>query len=870
MQAVAHILKNHTSAVSETLTDSKSTLDKQTTLKPTPVPVPEPSLSLTPLREVSNGRTPTSFTASTPLKGWPRRSPPADKKGGCDTVEDRLADSTFAKTAAKTESKENRLTAPGALGNRQIGSGVSVGVSNKGTTPAFCKGATPPRPLKTKAPLIAARHSKSNRTGASAQDRQPSLQASSTPLSFSPFRSVKGQAKGQLQSSSAPTLAAAATTWINPMFAYPCEPPSSLQLVPKPSFALPEVTEAEAHSQTEADSHRNSIAPPRGPSRPGAAADTPTRQAHSSGKTPMTANLSFGHSAVLPTSDVPADAIDRPILASGAAAPTEPSTPSGSNCAAAHQAQGLDQGPVPADAPAADSPRLELGAVARRAESPAPHQDTDAVDGISHTKVQLEPAAVVPVAAEVRAPVPEVALPAAMTTAEQLPEAVAFTVPVHQVLATAQQQQSPSVAVSMGVGSGCSPMLASGDSPLLGSGDSPVLGSGFGLMPASPSAASEASDVSYAELDAALELGFADSPIPSAGVLMSGESPLLGSGDSPMLDSGDSPMQASPSAASEASEASCAELDAALELGFGDSPPPAASVLESVDLCECLQQMPSMIFGTLCAAPADEQRQGLTSSSSCTDLMDVNIESHRMYSMTAAKLRVTPDSSGVIHPASTCQDELMTSADDKSVWDTTATAMASSCEELAQPAFEHDRAVTPCLFADDELLGGDMSLEAMLTGSLTLSTPDPLQSRDDLLLSQAAAIPCGIGPDSLVNAHLEEVGSTTAQHGALDHASPNVDEYSLSTPGRPTPEGALAPADAPLGAVEEMLHLGYAPNQSVECLCNVGAPIVALHRGRGDCQITRGACKMNRAPNLTSKCKSHAPVSATSVPCKRG
>ena len=430
-------MKNHTSAVLETSTDSKSTLDKHTTLKPTPVPIPEPGLSLTPLREVSNGRTPTSFTASTPLKAWPRGSPPADKTGGCDTVEDRLAESIFAKTAAGSDFKENRHTAPGALDKRQMSSGVS----SRGTTPAFCKGATPSRPLKSKAPLIAARHSKSTRTGASAQDRQPRLQTSSTPLSFSPFRSVKGQAQGQLQGSSALTLAATATTWINPMFAYPCEPPSSLQLVPRPSFALPEVTEAEAHSQAEADSHRNSTAPPGEPSRPDAAASTPTRQTQSSGRMLGNARLSFGPSAGLPTAAKPADALkqsiditERPMLASRGVAPTEPSTPSGSTCAAADQAQG----PVPADAPAADSPRLELGAVTRRAESPVPHQDTDAVDGISHThdKVQLEPAAVVPVAAEVRAAVPEIALPAAMTTAEQLPDAVAFTVPVHQVLAT--------------------------------------------------------------------------------------------------------------------------------------------------------------------------------------------------------------------------------------------------------------------------------------------------------------------------------------------------------------------------------------------------------------------------------------------------
>ena len=876
MQAVAPTLKNYISTILETSTDSKSTLDKRTTLKPTPKvrpePIPEPGLSLTPLREMSNGRPPTSFTAFTPLKGWPRGSPSADKKGGGDAIEDRLADSISAKTAAGSDSKENRPTAPGALDKKQMGSGVS----SRGTAPAFCKGANPPRPLKSKVPLIAARHSKSIRTSASTQVRQPPLQTSSTPLSFSPFRGVKGQ----LKSGTDRTLAATATTWLNPMFAYPCEPPSSLQLVPRPSFALPEVTEAQALSQTEADSHRNSGAPPRGPSRPGVAASTPTKQRQFSGRTLRNACLSLGHGAGLPTAAEPADALKQsiditegPMLASRGVAPTEPSSPSGSTCGAADQAQVLDQGPPPADAPAADSPRLDLGAVARQAKSPVPHQHTDGVDGISHThdKVQLEPAAEVPDAAEVRAPVPEVALPAAMTTAEQLPDAVAFTDPVHQVLATTQQQQSPSAAVSMGVGSGCSPMLASRDSPVLGSefsltpaspsaapeasdasyaeldaalelgfadspipsagvlkseaspllglGESPMLDSGNSPMPASPSAVSEASNVSYAELDAALELGYADSPIPSAGVLKSEASPLLGLGDSPMLDSGNSPMQAPPSAASEASDASYAELDAALELGFGDSSSPSASVLESVDLCEHLQQMPSVIFGTLCAAPADEQRQGLTSSSSCTDLMDVNIESPspRMYSMTASKLRVTPDPSGDIHPASACQDELMTSADDKSAWDTTATAMALSCEELAQPAFEHDRAVTPLPFADDELLRGDMSLEAMLTGSLTLFTPDPLQSRDELPLSQAAAIPCGIGPDSLVNAHLEEAGSTTSQLGASCDTLFTINESSLSTPGQPTPEQALTHADAPFGAVEEMLHLGYAPSLSLEC-----------------------------------------------------
>ena len=632
-----------------------------------------------------NDCNPTSFTASTPLKGWPRSSPPADQKEGCDTVEDRLADSAVAKTAARIESKENRATAPGALGKRQI----SVGISSRGTTAAFCKGATPPRPLKSKAPLMAARHCKSNRTGTSTQDRQLSLHASSTPLSFSPFRSVKGQAQGQLKSDTAPTLAAAATTWINPMFAYPCEPPSSLKFAPRPIFALPEVTEAQAHSQAEADSQRISNAPPSGPSRPDAAASTPTIRMHSSGRTPVNARLSFGHGAGLPTADEPADApkystdaTERPPLASGAAAPTEPSSPSGNTCGTAAQAQGLDQGPLPADAPVADSPRLVLGAVARWAESPVPHQDTDDISCIRHTadEAQLEAAAVVP-------DVAEVALAAAKTTA--LHDAIASTAPVHQALAAAQQQQSPPAAVSMGVGSGDSPLLGSGDSLNPNSQDSP--------MPASPSAASEAPDVSYAELDAALELGFADSPIPSAGVLMSEESPLLGSGDSLTLDSGDSPMQASPSAGSEASDASYAELDAALESGFADSPIPSAGVLESVDLCECLQQMPSVIFGTLCAAPADEQRQGLTSSSSRAHLEDVNIESpcHRMYSPTLGAdtdLPVTPGPSGVMYPAYTCQDELMTSADDSIAWDAAATAVGSSYEERAQQAVEHDRA----------------------------------------------------------------------------------------------------------------------------------------------------------------------------------
>ncbi len=101
---------------------------------------------------------------------------------------------------------------------------------------ALNKGMSPHGVVKGRAAGNPSHHLKSRRA-ADASSRtvsstgvvsaQSTTQTEPSLFAFSPFRSVKGQqAEGQQeQSKAAPQLAAMATTWSNPMFAYSIPPP---------------------------------------------------------------------------------------------------------------------------------------------------------------------------------------------------------------------------------------------------------------------------------------------------------------------------------------------------------------------------------------------------------------------------------------------------------------------------------------------------------------------------------------------------------------------------------------------------------------------------------------------------------------------
>ncbi len=194
-----------------------------------------PKPGSTPLRDLSNGSKPARSSASPPLKDCAKSSHAADKKavsGG--TAATRLAGSKLDQPAAASRllsaSKESKSLTSGALEKGNSHSGSSNGMQ------AFSMGMSPHGLVKGRAACNPSHHPKSRRA-ADASSRTVSstgvVSAQSTtqtqPLyfAFSPFRSVKEQQpKGQQEKSKvAPQLAALATTWSNPMFAYCTTPP---------------------------------------------------------------------------------------------------------------------------------------------------------------------------------------------------------------------------------------------------------------------------------------------------------------------------------------------------------------------------------------------------------------------------------------------------------------------------------------------------------------------------------------------------------------------------------------------------------------------------------------------------------------------
>ncbi|KAL0044569.1 hypothetical protein WJX82_000941 [Trebouxia sp. C0006] len=224
-----------------------------------------PKPGSTPLRDLSNGSKPAKSSASSSLTDCAKSSHSADKKAVRDgTAATRLAGSKLDQPAAElwllSASKESRSLTSSALDKGKSHSSGSTGMH------AFSKGMSPHELVKGRAACNSSDHPKSRRAGDASSrtvdstgvlSAQSAVQTQPSHFAFSPFRSVKGQqAKGQQEKSkAAPPLAALATTWSNPIFAYSTVPPSfcgSVQALSAVLGQTPFVSATKEHQQSPA------------------------------------------------------------------------------------------------------------------------------------------------------------------------------------------------------------------------------------------------------------------------------------------------------------------------------------------------------------------------------------------------------------------------------------------------------------------------------------------------------------------------------------------------------------------------------------------------------------------------------------------
>ncbi|DBB01807.1 TPA: hypothetical protein ACH3X1_000420 [Trebouxia sp. C0004] len=222
-----------------------------------------PKPGVTPLQDLSNGTKPARSSASSPLKDCAKSSHSADRKAVSDgTAATRLAGSKLDQPAAElrsSTSKESKSLTSSVLDKGKSHSSSSS--SNTGMH-AFSKGMSPHGLVKGRAACKSSHHPKSRRaadgssrtvssTGVVSAQSPPQTEHSHS--AFSPFRCVTGQqAEGQQdKSKAAPQLAAMATTWSNPMFAYSTAPPSFCGAAQASSLVPDDQAKPKAHSQTE-------------------------------------------------------------------------------------------------------------------------------------------------------------------------------------------------------------------------------------------------------------------------------------------------------------------------------------------------------------------------------------------------------------------------------------------------------------------------------------------------------------------------------------------------------------------------------------------------------------------------------------------
>jgi len=480
-----------------------------------------PKPGSTPLRDLSNGSKPARPSTSSPLTDCTKSSHSADKKavrGGSAAT--KLAGSKLDQPAAESRplsaSKESKSVTCSA-----VDKGKSHSSSSSTGMQAFSKGMSPHGLFKGRAACNSSHHPKSRRA-ADVSSRTVSstgvVSAQSTPqaepshFAFSPFRSVKGQqAEGQQEKSkAAPPLAALATTWSNPMFAYSIAPPSFCGAAQASSLVPDDHAKPEAHSQTgphplEPARHPVSTAAAQ-PKRSSPTLNNLIRQMQRLGIAPSCASFSSEQESVLPAVADPADALQRSAdaaLASSASAGTLSSSdltmPSQSTPGAGStdQAALLVAEPLSAEEPAACLAETADRSVSGLLEPSGTHQDNaDVRFGSSASDCeQPELAGAVAQTAQADVSSRDQAQGAAASTSTDEPQAAAAAAVTGQtpfVPATKQHQQSPAAAGLVMSGSAGSPMMAS------------------------TPAASEASDTSHAELYAVLDAGLQDSPSPTA------------------------------------------------------------------------------------------------------------------------------------------------------------------------------------------------------------------------------------------------------------------------------------------------------------------------------------------------------------------
>ena len=385
---------------------------------------------------------------------------------------------------------------------------------------AFNKGMSPHGVVKGRAAGNPSHHLKSRRA-ADASSRtvsstgvvsaQSTTQTEPSLFAFSPFRSVKGQqAEGQQeQSKAAPQLAAMATTWSNPMFAYSIPPPSFCGSAQASSAVPDDHTKPKAHGPLPPEPARHTLSTAAAkPKKSSPTLDNLIRQMQRLGIAASGSSSSSEQESVLPAVADPADALQRSAdaaLASSAPAGTLSSSdltmPSQSTPGAGStdQAALLVAEPLSAEDPAACLAETADGSVSELSEPSGTHQDNANVRFGSPTSdsEQPEQASAVVQTAQAGVSSTDQAQGAAASTSTEEPQAAAAAAITWQApfaSATKEHQHSPAAAAAAGLemsGLAGSPMMA--------------------FTPA----ASQASDASHAELYAILDAGLVDSPSPT-------------------------------------------------------------------------------------------------------------------------------------------------------------------------------------------------------------------------------------------------------------------------------------------------------------------------------------------------------------------
>ncbi len=255
MQAVLPALKKSPAQDEAVLSKPgtpKHGADRQVTAGPKP--------GSTPLQDLSNGSKPARPSAPSPLKDCVKSSHSADKKAFSGGTGARLAGTKLDQPAAELRSSNSKESK--SLTSSELDKGKSLSSSSCSTgMQAFSKGMSPHGLVKGRAACKSSHHRKSKRA-ADASNRtvsstgvvsaQSTTQTQPSHFAFSPFRSVKGQqAEGQQEKRKAvPQLAAMATTWSNPMFAYSTAPPSFCGATQASSLVPGDHAKPEAHSHT--------------------------------------------------------------------------------------------------------------------------------------------------------------------------------------------------------------------------------------------------------------------------------------------------------------------------------------------------------------------------------------------------------------------------------------------------------------------------------------------------------------------------------------------------------------------------------------------------------------------------------------------